>query len=68
MAHKSCGRFFISTKHTRHMLSRGRPFVFQGALGKKSFDAIQEEGVKKKKKKREQAHFIEVAPPPLLER
>lgn len=45
------------------MLSRGRPFVFQGALGKKSFDAIQEEGVKKKKKKKEQAHFIEVAPP-----
>ena len=50
--------------HRCHMLSRGRPFVFQGALGKKSFDAIQEEGVKKKKKKREQAHFIEVAPPP----
>lgn len=57
MAHKSCGRFFISTTHTRHMLSRGRPFVFQGALGKKSFDAIQEEGVKKIKKKERTGTF-----------
>lgn len=64
MAHKSCGRFFISTKHTRHMLSRGRPFVFQGALGKKSFDAIQEEGVKKKKKKRENRRISLKLPPP----
>lgn len=64
MAHKSCGRFFISTTHTRHMLSRGRPFVFQGALGKKSFDAIQEEGVKKKKKKRENRRISLKLPPP----
>lgn len=35
MAHKSCGHsLFPPRLHGCHMLSRGGPFVFQGALGK----------------------------------
>lgn len=57
--------FYHAHTHRCHMLSRGRPFVFQGALGKKSFDAIQEEGVKKKKKKKGTGTFHWSCPPSL---
>lgn len=57
-AHKSCGHsLFLPRLHHCHMLSTGRPFVFQGALGKALMPSKR-----KTRKKKEQAHFIEVGP------
>lgn len=42
----------------------GDHLFFKGPLEKKSFDAIQEEGVKKKKKKRENRRISLKLPPP----